>query len=111
MYSKQQVIEFAKYSISNIDSDKSLESIFDEWDSISITNKTCNHFVLYLSELKSPYAEQAIANYNDEFARRVNINSVKDVQDALNFAFDWLASPEGADYWSDIYDNIDKYSK
>jgi hypothetical protein len=111
MYSKEQLIEFANYCISNIASDKSQETIFQEWDAENPYNKTRKHFVIHLSKLKSPYAEQAIANYNDEFARRVNINSVKDVQEALKYAFDWLASPEAADYWSDIYDNIDKYSK
>lgn len=34
MYSKEQLIEFANYCISNIASDKSQETIFDGWDNI-----------------------------------------------------------------------------
>lgn len=111
MYSKEQVIEFVKYSMSNIDSDKSLESIFDEWSNKSSYDKTRKHFLIHLSKLKSPYAEQAIENYNDEFAKDVNINFVKDVQGALNYAFDWCSTPEEPYYWSHIYDNIDEYLK
>ena len=111
MYSKEQVIEFAKYSISNIDSDKSLESIFDKWDAESSYDKTRKHFLIYLSKLKSPYAEEAIANYNEEFARDVNIDLVNDVEQAVSWAFDWYKSPQGTIYWGDIYDNIDEYLK
>lgn len=109
MYTKEQVIDFVKYSMSNIDSDKSLESIFDEWD--SITDKTRNHFVIYLSKLKSPYAEQAIANYDVKFTEDVNINFVYDVQQAVNYAFDWDRSPQGTSYWDEIYTNIENYLK
>jgi hypothetical protein len=109
MYTKEQLIDFVKYSMSKIDSDKSLESIFDEWD--SITDKTRNHFVTYLSELQSPYAEQAIENYDDEFSKDVNINFVNDVEEALNLAFHWDSSPQGEKYWNNVYNYIRQYLK
>jgi hypothetical protein len=111
MYSKQQVIDFVKYSMSKIDSDKSLESIFDEWDSENSYDKTRKHFLIHISKLKSPYAEQAIENYDDEFAEDININIVNDVEQCLNHAFDWQYTLQGFDYWSEIYVNIDKYLK
>jgi hypothetical protein len=111
MYTKKQVIEFANYCISNIASDKSLESIFDKWDAESSYKKTRNHFLFYLSKLKSPYAAQAIENYNDEFSSGIDINSVKDVQEALTCAFDWEKSSDGRMYWFEIYHNINKYLK
>jgi len=110
MYSKEQVIEFANYLLSNIDSDKSQESIFEEWDK-KFYDKIHKHFLIYLSKLKSPYAEQAIENFNQEFAKDVNINLINDVESALNRAFDWYKSPQGTSYWNNIYDNIDKCLK
>lgn len=110
MYTKQQLIEFANYLLLNIDSDKSQESIFDEWNKKSY-DKIHNHFVTYLSKLKYPYAEQAIENFSQEFAKDVNINLVNDVESALNRAFDWYKSPQGTSYWNNIYDNIDKCLK
>jgi len=108
MYSKEQVIEFANYLLLNIDSDKSQESIFDEWNKKDY-DKVRKHFLIYLSKLKSPYAEQAIANFNQEFAKDVNINLINDVESALSRAFDWYKSPQGTSYWNNIYDNIDNY--
>ena len=111
MYTKKQVIDFVKYSMSNIDSDKSLESIFDEWDEKKDYDKIRNHFVIYLSKLKSPYAEQAIENYNDEFSSDIDIHTVDSVERALYAAFNWYKSPQGTRYWNEISINIDKYLK
>jgi len=112
MYTKEQVIDFVKYSMSKIDSDKSLESIFEEWDSVNLTFKTRKHFVIHLSKLKSPYAEQAIENYDDDyFTEDDDINFVNDVQQALDYAFDWYKSPQGTSYWDEIYRNIENYLK
>jgi len=110
MYSKEQVIDFVKYSMSKIDSDESLESIFDEWEK-SDYDKTRNHFFIYLSKLKSPYAEQAIENYDAEFTEDININLIKNVDDALNYAFDWRFSKQGNKYWRDICEDIEDYLK
>jgi hypothetical protein len=111
MYSKEQLIEFANYCILNIASDKLQETIFNEWDSKKDYDKVRKHFIIYLSKLKSPYAEQAIANFSQEFAKDVNINLINDVESALNRAFDWYKSPQGTSYWNNIYNNIDKYLK
>jgi len=54
MYSKEQVIEFANYCISNIDSDKSQETIFNEWEK-NYCDKIRKHFLFYLSKLHYTY--------------------------------------------------------
>jgi len=107
MYTKEQLIEFANYCISNIASDKSQEAIFNEWEKESSYDKIRNHFVFYLSKLKYPYAQQAIENYDAEFTKDIDINLVNNAEDALIYAFSWKSSSQGAIYWSDIYDNID----
>ena len=111
MYTKEQVIDFVKYSMSNIDSDKSLESIFDEWDEKKDYDKIRNHFLIYLSQLQSPYAEQAIENYDADFTKDVNIKFINDVDRAVNTAFNWHKSPQGTSYWDEIYTNIENYLK
>ena len=110
MYSKQQVIEFANYCISNIDSDKSQETIFNEWEK-NYCDKIRKHFLFYLSKLKSPYAEQAIENYDAEFTKHIDINLVNDVEEAVRWAFRWFNSPQGSIHWATIYHNIDEYLK
>ncbi len=68
-------------------------------------------FLKHLSKLKSPYAEQAIENYDDEFVKGVNINFINDVEEALNLAFKWDKSPQGEKYWNNVYDYIKHYLK
>ena len=64
-----------------------------------------------MCKLKSPYAEEAIANYNEEFTRDVNIKFINDVDRAVNTAFNWNKSPQGTSYWDEIYTNIENYLK
>jgi hypothetical protein len=68
-------------------------------------------FLKHLSKLKSPYAEQAIENYDAKFTEDVNIKFIYDIEQALNYAFDWHKSPQGTSYWNEIYINIVNYLK
>ncbi len=68
----------------------------------------------HLTKLKSPYAEQAIANYNDDNITKYVphlLNTVIDVEQALNLAFHWENSSQGEKYWNNVYDNIEKCLK
>jgi hypothetical protein len=64
MYSKEQLIEFANYCISNIASDKSQETIFEEWES-------------------------SIENYDPYFSEAYLNSYPKDIDEALNYGLDW----------------------
>lgn len=50
-----------------------------------------------LKELPEPYRSQAIENYDPNFY--LAGEKVKTRSDALGWAFDWDASPEGKEYW------------
>lgn len=53
----------------------------------------------YLNELPQPYKQQALINMEAEEATSLE----KDLKDALQFAFVWKESPEGFDYWDNLY--------
>jgi hypothetical protein len=110
MYSKEQLIEFANYCISNIASDKSQETIFEEWES-SIEDNIKNGFLVNFSKLKSPYSEQAIENYDPYFSEAYLNSYPKDIDEALNYGFDWKTSPQGVNYWMEVCENIEEYTK
>ena len=52
-------------------------------DSVKVSNPISDIFVEHLSKLKSPYAEQAIENYDDDYAQNNNINLIKNLQNIL----------------------------
>lgn len=53
----------------------------------------------FFDEFPEPWRSKAIKNYNEYFHPDIP----SDNQFALNWAFNWLDSPEGGDYWSDFY--------
>jgi hypothetical protein len=61
----------------------------------------------WLNELPEPYRSQAIENCDkecpEEFERRVG-----DAQSALCNSFTWDESPQGADYWVEIYFKLEE---
>lgn len=54
----------------------------------------------WLKELPMPYKELALNNYTNGKMRNVLANSMSS---ALSFAFDWRQSPEGHEYWNDVF--------
>ena len=57
----------------------------------------------WLKELPMPYREMALYNYANGKIRDVLVNSMSS---ALSFAFDWRQSPEGHEYWNDVFDRL-----
>lgn len=54
----------------------------------------------WLKELPTPYRELALNNYANGKIRDVLVSSMSL---ALSFAFDWRQSPEGHEYWNDVF--------
>lgn len=61
----------------------------------------------HLSSLHEPHATQAIANLHAEDTDGEIASMEYDrLRTALFNAFDWEHSPQGSNYWSDIYDSL-----
>jgi hypothetical protein len=61
----------------------------------------------YLEQIKDPEVrERALRNADNEALKRDDYTSTKN---ALFGAFIWDDSPEGFDYWNNIYNNINQY--
>ncbi len=58
----------------------------------------------HLSELKPEHAKLALENANESMVKR----KYEKKEDALIVAFSWRRTPQGADFWSDIYDQLEK---
>ena len=62
----------------------------------------------YLDELPEPFKSKAIKNYTD-FQSTLKTHGIKEPHTAtskhgaLSCAFSWIKSPEGFDYWNDLY--------
>jgi len=54
----------------------------------------------WLMELPDGYRDLAIKNFDEG---SLNLTTSSDVADALLGAFDWAASPQGHDFWEQVY--------
>lgn len=54
----------------------------------------------FLKTLPAPYAQQAIINYDPDF--HLPGEPVTNSNEALGWAFDWLESPQGLEYWMQL---------
>lgn len=56
--------------------------------------------------LPSPYKEQALEN-QEKFlytpSGLLTIDMIRGIGEAIIFGFDWVASPQGAYYWEEVY--------
>lgn len=57
-----------------------------------------------LNKLPSPYREQAIENNTEEFLQSSSSQILRKV---IQYGFSWTESPQGYDYWLDIYNRAD----
>lgn len=57
----------------------------------------------WLNTLKEPYKSKAIQQTNKDILKE---NS-KDLEEAIYKMFDWEASDEGFEYWSELVENIE----
>jgi len=58
----------------------------------------------WYEELPEPYRSQAIANYDEEFAKR--FREATSIHDAIYHGFIWLGSLEGAEYWNELHNKL-----
>lgn len=55
----------------------------------------------WLKMLPSPYREEALENlYKSDY---IPFKSYPTLREALAFSFSWVGSPQGIDYWNDLY--------
>ena len=59
--------------------------------------------ISYLNTLPEPYKTQAIDNYDETLYKG---NNIRNLNHALNWAFEWRNSPQGFKYWSDFTDSL-----
>jgi len=57
----------------------------------------------YISDLKGEHLELALRNYSEHYASEKEVASH---EAALLRAFDWKKSPEGFDYWYDVWTDL-----
>jgi len=57
----------------------------------------------YLYKLPDKYRSKAISNHTNKPKYLSNYAFIKSMADAINYAFDWNCTPEGFEYWADIY--------
>lgn len=74
----------------------------------------------YLKTLRSPYREQAIRNAYARCAERVlgehdnlqapDATECNSLSEAINYSFVWSRTPEGGEYWADVYGKPEEYA-
>lgn len=59
---------------------------------------------VYYEELPNWVAELAIANTNPKM-----LDSEYDMTLSSNYTFDWRETPEGSDFWEDVYLSLEEF--
>lgn len=68
----------------------------------------------FFLELPEPYCSQAIENAAER-SRRVGEKRLEvernNIRDAINKSFAWSGTPQGYQYWKDLYDSFEEKQK